>query len=181
MVVEDDLEALRAGEGYDPVEDFEGVEALEIGVDGAAGVVEGDSGGDGGGFDHLVGEGQADGVVAAAPDDGDDGFVVLDSETAGNCVGGLESVPVDSGDADGAVGGVEELAAAGVPETVAETRLHCGGRMQSEDYPEEEHSIAGLDEAGEHIHPSAPHPWESLGTTIRQMMRQRLAQRSLMS
>ena len=95
-----------------------------------AGVVgEFDLGGDGGGFDHLVGEGDADGVVAAVVDGLDDGAVVLQAEAAGDGGVGLEAVPVDAGDADGAVGGVEDLVAMSVPEAVAEAGLHGWRRV----------------------------------------------------
>ncbi len=130
VVVEDDLEALVAGVGDDLVEDLERVQTLEVSVDGGAGAAgEFDLGGDGGGFDHLVGEGDADGVVAAAADALDDGAVVLLAEASGDGGFGLKAVPVDAGDADGAVGGVENLVATCVPEAVTEPGLHSWRRV----------------------------------------------------
>ncbi len=98
------LEAGVFGGGDDVVEDLEGVEAAEVGVDGAV-VRRGETNirGDDGRFDHLVGDGEADGVVAVIVNGLEDELVVLDVEAVGNGAGGLEAVPVEAAMRTGAL------------------------------------------------------------------------------
>jgi len=132
VVVKDDFEVESAGVGDDFVEDLEGVESLQAGVDGSRAVVVADAGWDLRGLHHLVGEGQADGVVALALDGLQDGFVVLRGEAAGDGACGFEAVPVDACDANLLIVEVEDLAAAGVPVAVALGQGRYGYRKGGE-------------------------------------------------
>ena len=127
VVVQDDLETLLARVGDDLVEDLQGVETLEVGVDRAGGVIEAEVLRDDRGLHHLVGERDPDRVVAQVPDVVDDRVVVLRPEAVRDLVGSLEAVPVDAGDPDRVPARVEDLVAAGVPVAGSGARGWCGG------------------------------------------------------
>ena len=98
VVVQNDAETFLARGGDDAVQNLERVEAVQITVDGPLRVAEGDVRRDGRGLHHLVGEGDADGVVAADVNGVQDGAEVLLLEAANHAVGGLKAAPVDAAD-----------------------------------------------------------------------------------
>ena len=99
------LRPVLARVGDDLLQDLQRVQALQVGVDGAGGVVEAEVLRHDRVFHHLVGERDPDRVVAEVLDVVDDRVVVLRPQAVRDLVGGLEAVPVDPGDPDRVAGG----------------------------------------------------------------------------
>ena len=115
MAVEDDAQADLGGVADNLVHDVQAGKALQIGVEG-----EVDASGDTAGVEELGGKGEAQGVVAEAEDLAEHILVVALVQAVRSEGGGFEAEPVDAGNADGAIGGIEELGALGMPGTGAD-------------------------------------------------------------
>jgi len=109
VVVEDDHEVRFGQGGDDGIHDLHGMFAAELRV-GFEGVV----GDDGIFFDGFVSPGQAHGVYAKRVNLFDDDVERGVIEAAGDEFFLVEAVPVDGGEADGLIVGVEDLVAASV-------------------------------------------------------------------
>jgi len=108
------------------------VQSNQIGISGLAVSILSEVGGNHGVLHHLIGERQADGVIAVALNLVQNGVIVLRPQPVNDAVGRLKAIPVDSRHAHRLIVGVKNLMAAGVP--IAGT-LSVSGRRNQEQAP----------------------------------------------